>query len=272
MALKGFGHNPLGIEFRRGEFAMHDAFEAVQVPVIAAMSLLVLLFASLLLFVYRNQGRIQALEDEIYDRAASAYRVAYGDATEVPGTVYEIYDEMRTEFMRIQRIDDRGTDTPPVRSAIEVWVRLQEAIASIGREPRGEIAQRPGFQRGLWPHREEDPFMWKPQDRELLELEWTISKIEIRASRVELRGRAVKIDGLSKLRNALEAMTDLFVLDATGTKARVELRLTGVGDPNVVDSRGRRRDHRGEWVLSATLQPPRPARPASRTTSVSTAN
>ncbi len=254
MALKGFGHNPLGFEFRRGEFAVQDAFEAVQAPLTVAVMLLALLFGAVLVFVNGNQSRIDHLEQSVYDRAAAAYKDAYDD--EPPETVEEIYERLHADFSDIEQVSRRGEDLPPTRNALDVWIRIQDAIERVGREPTGEHRRVEGYERGIWPFREDSEFQWRPEHEELLELEWTVQSIDISDTSVVIRGRFAKVDGLNRLQNELEEMTDLFELDPTGRRANIDLDTRNLREAGELNHRGEVQDHRGTWTLRAPLQRP----------------
>lgn len=267
MALKGFGINHLGFEFRRGEFALEDAFEATKGPLMVCLFLLMLAFGGSLMFALKFKADTEKLERQVLDAAQTAFRQAYDlplpDYTppEPPETVEEIFDKVFVDVSAGIKATSTDGREVPVRSALDVWLRVQEAVASVGREPTEETRNTLSTHlSNKWPPRTAPD---KPRDdhKNRLELEWTITRVHIvnavgRDGQLEIRGRAIQVTGVEQLVRALMQQTDIFAevkMDAFEEPTAAELQ----------DARGQMRDTRARYRISAKILLPRATRQPS---------
>jgi len=146
MALKGFNINNLGIEFRKGEFALKDAFEILKVPLAVAVVLLMLLFLSIFVYVYINKKALDKLEADLYQQmetifSKDAYYVNGKHIKQMPKpdekggyakAIKDAYVIIENDyFQAINQGSYKGL--PKVRSVLDVWKKIFADMTRVGR-------------------------------------------------------------------------------------------------------------------------------------------
>ena len=285
MALKGIGANHLGFEFRRGEFSLEDSFDVLKVPVTACVFLLMMLFGALCMFVMKNQQRINDLAAAARTKMAEYYDDAYHglNVDKLKGykappeydTTWDMYGQMYKDFTTAVKAVSSDKMMPKPHSVITIWEAVQDAIDEVGREEPG-VELKPNqswnghkvseYTSNIFPLREDaDLKTPRAADQNKLELEWTVTRINISEKSIDISGRATSIRGLESLKVALAKRSNMFT--------DVEIGSFGVPSTEEEMRRGEVVDNRSVYrIRAAIVLPPLPKNRSTSTESVGAQN
>ena len=223
IALKGLGVNNLNTEFRRGEFALKDAFEILKVPLMVSVILLAFLFFSIFIYVYMNKKSLDELEIELYDKMKmdvfnKTYFILGKHIEEMPTAENGYAEAIDNAFNKIYKDyltalnQSSFKGLPKVRSAVDVWTEIFNKIEEVGREPTQNGFVRRGANIYPLPSRS-DPKVPDQKNKDLLKIEFSLRSLEVdnssRRNSFRIEGRCYGPRGIVRLSNLLNK-SDLF--------------------------------------------------------------
>ncbi|MCD4657778.1 MAG: hypothetical protein K8S87_09575 [Planctomycetes bacterium] len=217
-ALKGFNLNKLNIDFRKGEFALKDAFEVMKAPLSVAVVLLMVLFFAIFIFFYKNKQDLDKLTDALHEDIKhifeDTYKIGNKQHKKFPSDENKIsaiesaYLILKKDFTTVSNFgSNRGL--PEVRSVLKVWREIFKKIDLVGREnpaKKNEYGQDA-------PSRS-DPKVPDPKYNQRFKLEFSLRSIiidnNIKRERFVLEGRCKDNTAIVNLRNLLNREKELF--------------------------------------------------------------
>ena len=217
-ALKGFNLSKLNIDFRKGEFALKDAFEVLKAPLSVAVVLLMVLFIAIFIYFYQNRQDLDKLTDALHDDIKqifeSTYKIGGKKLKKFPSDENKIvaienaYFILKKDFTTVSNFgSNRGL--PKVRSVLEVWREIFKKFEIVGREnpnKRNEHGQ-------IAPSRE-DPKEPDPKYKEMFKIEFSLRSIiidsNLKRERFVLEGRCKDNIAVVNLRNQLNREKEMF--------------------------------------------------------------
>ena len=254
-ALKGFNLNKLNIDFRKGEFALKDAFEVLKAPLSVAVVLLMVLFFAIFLYFYQNRQDLNKLTDALHDDIKqifeSTYKISNKQLKKFPSDENKIvaienaYFIMKKDFNTVSNFgSNRGL--PEVHSVLYVWNEIFKKFDNVGREnPNAKNVHDQ-----ITPSRE-DPKEPDPKYSQMFKIEFSMRSIvidcNIKRERFVVEGRCKDNIAVVNLRNQLNQEKELF--------SKVTERVSEITDTETI-KRDKIYDTRPTFKIEGDILPP----------------